>query len=289
MPLVHGPLDWERYRTVVFDVDGTLYSQRRMHLRMLVQILMECARTGDAGFALTLRAFRRHRADLGMAGAPEFLSQQYELTARSRRRSPQEVRRTVAEWIERRPLPFLAACMYPGVDRLFRALRASGRTIGILSDYPAREKIAAMGLAADIVVTATDPEVGRLKPDPRGLDHILKETATPAPACLMIGDRVFEDGGAASRCGVRALIRSARVHPHYDTFRSYEDAIFRPLIDQAPQPGRAGVSDGPAPPIDLRTPSGQCRSGEIRSNLFSLDPPLRSLNSLARTSFRSGE
>jgi FMN phosphatase YigB (HAD superfamily) len=244
MPLVHGPLDWARTRTVVFDVDGTIYSQPRMHLRMLVEILVECARTGDAGLALTLRAFRRHRAALGISGADDFIRMQYELTARSRRCPPDEVRRIVAEWIERRPLGFLADCMYPGVDRLFQALRASGRTIGILSDYPAREKIAAMGLAADIVVSATDPEIGRLKPDPRGLAYILKQTGTPASACLMIGDRAHEDGGVASRCGVRALIRSRRAHPQYDTFRSYSDGIFRPLLGQMPQLPRAAISDG---------------------------------------------
>ena len=131
--------------------------------------------------------------------------------------------------------------MYPGVDRLFQALRASGRTIGILSDYPAREKIAAMGLAADIVVSATDPGIGRLKPDPRGLAYILEQTGTPAQACLMIGDRVFQDGGVASRCGVRALIRSRRTHPQYDTFRSYDDCIFRPLLEQHLSPPRAAA------------------------------------------------
>jgi len=232
---VHGPLDWARYRAVVFDVDGTIYSQPRMHLRMLAAILVECARRGDAGLALTLHSFRRHRAALGISGTEDFINRQYELTARARRCPPEEVRRVVAEWIERRPLAFVADCMYPGVDRLFQALRASGRTVGILSDYPAHEKVAAMGLAADIVVSAADPEIGRLKPDPRGLAYILKQTGTPAQACLMIGDRVFQDGGVASHCGVRALIRSHRAHPQYDTFRSYGDSIFRPLLEQTPQ------------------------------------------------------
>ena len=43
-------------------------------------------------------------------------------------------------------------------------------------------------------------------------------------------DRIDRDGVAASRAGMRALIRSSRPHPDYGTFRAYDDPVFRPLL-----------------------------------------------------------
>ena len=48
---------------------------------------------------------------------------------------------------------------------MFAGLQRAGKKIGIFSDYPATEKLAAMGLAVHHVVAAND--VGLLKP--RGL------------------------------------------------------------------------------------------------------------------------
>jgi FMN phosphatase YigB (HAD superfamily) len=229
MPLVNGPLHWGAIKTVVFDVDGTLYDQRRLRAHMLLAIVREAMRTGDLGFALTLRTYRKCREELSARDATDFVTKQFDITAMRSGRSPDEVRRIVSDWIDVRPLDYLAACVLPGVADLFRALKAAGKTIGVFSDYPARDKLAAMRLAADIIVCAADPGVARLKPNPQGLKHILAETATDPARCLMIGDRFERDAAAAAQCGVRALIRSSHGHDRYDTFRSYADDLFRPF------------------------------------------------------------
>ena len=95
---------------------------------------------------------------------------------------PTRCARSCAGWIDRHPLPYLGACRYAGLPELFAGLRRHGKTIGVLSDYPAVAKLAALELAADFVVSACDRDIGCLKPDPSGLRH-----CCAAPACRPIG------------------------------------------------------------------------------------------------------
>jgi FMN phosphatase YigB (HAD superfamily) len=132
--------------------------------------------------------------------------------------------------MEQRPLPLLAACRYSLLPDLFACLRARGKQIAVFSDYPAAEKLMALGLRADVVVCATDPGIRRLKPDPLGLQVILTRTGVAPERALMVGDRFDRDALAAQRCGVRALIRSPRPHAGFETFASYADRVFEPLL-----------------------------------------------------------
>ena len=88
-----------------------------------------------------------------------------------------DVRLIVEQWIERRPLPYLQACRFPGLVELFAGLRRKGKLIGVLSDYPADAKLSALGLHADHVVCASDKGVGLLKPNPRGLQAMIQRPA----------------------------------------------------------------------------------------------------------------
>jgi phosphoglycolate phosphatase/putative hydrolase of the HAD superfamily len=177
----------------------------------------------------TLRRFRRVREALGDTQAEDFLRLQYARTAALCNASAAEVEALTTEWMEKRPLTWIGDCRYPHLDVLFERLRALGKQVAVFSDYPAVDKLRALGLQAMPVVCATDPGVGRLKPDPRGLLQILAETGVGPRRALMVGDRFDRDAAAAQQAGVQALIRSARAHPQYATFRGYDDPVFAPL------------------------------------------------------------
>ena len=83
------------------------------------------------------------------------------MTAAEHGCSAEEVRKIVAEWIERRPLSVIAPCRYAGIEQLFDALVSSGKTIAVLSDYPAEAKLKALGVKAELVVASTDEDVCR--------------------------------------------------------------------------------------------------------------------------------
>ena len=235
MPL----LDWKDIDLVIFDVDGTLYDQRRLQLAMLRRLLVAAWQTRSLDTLLTLRAFRRVREALGEQPGTDFMTLQYARTARQRHKTEDEVRALVAQWMEQKPLDLLAGCRYPHVQALFVGLRAAGKQIAVFSDYPARDKLAALGLQAQPIVCATDVGIARLKPDPCGLLAILRQTGVPAARALMIGDRFDRDAAAASRAGVRALVRARQLHPQIDTFCAYDDAVFQPMLMRAPMPTAA--------------------------------------------------
>lgn len=232
------PICWDDIDLVVFDVDGTLYDQRRLRVAMLGLLLADALHTRSLATLRTLRTFRRVRESLGDAPVNAFMEEQYARTALQHGMKAEDVERLATEWLERKPLPMLGACRYPRVDELFTKLLQWGKQIAVFSDYPASAKLDALGLQASQIVCATDPHIGRLKPDPAGLVAIMRACGASPHRTLMVGDRADRDGEAARRAGTHALIRSARPIPGHLTFRSFDDLVFRPVMDR--QPGQAG-------------------------------------------------
>jgi len=227
---VAARIDWDGIDLVVFDVDGTLYDQTRLRRRMLLELGIDCCRSRNLKTIRTLAAFRRCREELSRARADEdFSLLQYRITAERRQLHPAEVRAMVREWIEDRPVAFLASCRFEGVAELFAAIGRRGKGVAVWSDYPAVRKLKALGLSAGIVVASEEER--RLKPDPAGLRRILSESGIPATRTLLIGDRAEHDGEAGRRAGVRVLLKRRAPHPEFPTFSTYRDPVFRPLLE----------------------------------------------------------
>jgi FMN phosphatase YigB (HAD superfamily) len=220
------PADWDKIRLVVFDVDGTLYSQPRLRPRMLRDMMVHAAKARSLHVPLVIRAYRHIREQIAEREVAGFETVLVAEAAAATRLPATEIRAVVDEWIERRPLPYLATCIYPGVAALFSGLRRQGTIIGVLSDYPAAAKLDALALKADHVLCAGDHGIGILKPNPRGL-QVMMETAGVAPGeTVLIGDRIDRDGVAAMRAGVWPLIRSANAIEGWQTFARFDDPLF---------------------------------------------------------------
>lgn len=227
-PLQH--LDWERLRLIAFDVDGTLYNQRSIRIHMARELFMSALTSLDAGLISTVSTYRQVRERLGEQEVCNFEETAIAKTAAQVRRPQAEVRKIIAEWIETRPLPYLAAARYRGLLELFGGLKRQGKIIGILSDYPAHLKLGALGLSADLVISACDENVQFLKPNPRGLEVLMDAAGVTADETLLIGDRTDRDGLAARRAGTKILIRSPKPIDGWLTFAQYTDPLFAPIL-----------------------------------------------------------
>lgn len=225
-----SPVNWEDIRFVVFDVDGTLYPQLPLRMRMAREMVHHAARSRSLTHVAVLRAYRRLREVLGDQETSGFDAVLIDRTAQATATSPEVVRAIVSDWIDHRPVRHLKSARYPGVVQLFAAIRARGKKLGVLSDYPAAAKLAAMDLDADYVAYAGDPAIDILKPHPKGLLNLIEAAGVRPEETLLIGDRASRDGMAARRAGAHSLLLSRKPITGWNSFVRFDDPVFAPLL-----------------------------------------------------------
>lgn len=199
-------------KAVLFDLDGTLYRLAPMRRRMLFELLRWGATHPFAFPRLMgqLKEFRSAREGLRDFSADgEALAEvQYTVPADRLGVSPEGLRELVQEWMFDRPLPFLQAAAWPGMREVLLDLKASGKRLGVFSDYDPDRKLEALGVRDlfDVTLAATDPEVNRFKPHPRGF-LVGAERLGLAPADVVyVGDRADVDGAGAAAAGMASVI-----------------------------------------------------------------------------------
>ena len=213
----------------MFDVDGTLYDQRKMRWLMLLDLIGDATLKMNLQIIFILKHYRRLRESMADQEVENFELPLIALTAKVAGCSEETVRAAIELWIFKKPIRYLSKCMYSGLPQLFDQLKRSGKIIGVLSDYPADEKLLAMGLSADFIVCASDPNIAILKPHPRGLIKLLQMAKVNPNQAVLIGDRPERDGLVAQRIGVRPLIFSRKTISEWKTISNYRDAIFNKL------------------------------------------------------------
>lgn len=216
---------WRDIQLVCFDVDGTLYDQRKLRILMIRDIIIEVLKTRKIKFLRILSTYR-HLREKAVDIHENFESFLIKETANLTHCSEKQVHDTVIDWIHQRPLQYLNRCRYLGIVELFARLKAKDIIIGIFSDYPAAEKIKALGLTSDYIVCAGDETAPRLKPDPQGLLDIINKAGTKPKNTLLIGDREDRDGLAARAADVHIIIKSSKEQNDYQTFKEYTDELF---------------------------------------------------------------
>lgn len=228
----HPMIAWDQVDLVVFDVDGTLYDQRKLRLTMLIQLLKHAAFKFDLSIFPIIKHYREIRETMGDQEEIDFESKLVRKTSEITGQPESSVVAVINDWIETRPLPYLAKAKYAGLDALFSGIKHQGKQLGILSDYKATEKVKALGLFADYIVSAQDVEVNILKPHPKGLEVIAKQANVALDRIILIGDRDERDGEAARRAGTHYLIKqkSANKPVPINGFTTYTDAVFAGLL-----------------------------------------------------------
>jgi HAD superfamily hydrolase (TIGR01549 family) len=201
-------------RAVLFDVDGTLYSQpplrAAMALELAARFLRPSRARATARVVRTLRTFRRVREGLPARGRPVERLERLQVaeTARLLGVDAAEVEAVVSEWMQRRPLRYLRLCRRRGLRSLLRRLRALRVPCGVLSDYPAAEKLRALGVADEFspVLCTTDPSINALKPHPAGFLTACRTWRLAPEDVLYVGDRPTVDGAGAQAAGMPCCI-----------------------------------------------------------------------------------
>ncbi len=191
------------YRAWLVDLDGTLYDARWLKLAMLAELGL----LGAPDWRV-VRQFRREHERLraqAYAGKRTPFEEQLRRTAAALEAPPERVQAQVDEWMIRRPCKWIRAFRRRSLLAEIEDFRGAGGRTAVVSDYPAKQKLEALGASPlfDAVVANGEPGgPDRLKPAPDGLLLAAQALDVAPEDCLVLGDRADADGAAARAAGM---------------------------------------------------------------------------------------
>ena len=194
------------YRAVLFDVGGPLD----------LEFAWEIAADGAIASACGLEGIRVDQAMIEQASeaavaafAPDAYAHMIEALCGGDPRATERVRQRVRAMVGNLDVFQLR----PEIDGLLRRLRARGLRLGIVANQlqTARERLARAGIGELFDHHGLSGLSGLRKPDPRAFTAAAEALGVPAPACIMVGDRIDNDIAPAKALGMAAiLLRSGR-------------------------------------------------------------------------------
>ena len=202
-PAERAPRQPRDFSAWLVDLDGTLYRQAAVRAMMALELTL----WGRSAIK-TLHTFRHEQERLRGAELPrgaDPFELQIERAAQRLGVPATSVAAVVDQWMFDRPGRWLRMFRRRGFLAVISQYQAAGGRTALVSDYPARRKLAAIGVAGlfDVVVACGEPGgPATLKPQPDGLLLAAAQLQVVPTDCLVIGDRADADGEAARRAGM---------------------------------------------------------------------------------------
>ncbi|MDR2184308.1 MAG: HAD family hydrolase [Treponema sp.] len=197
---------------VAFDLDGTLYPNYRLYVRLLpflVSKLPLLAAMGKARTALRTEAAGEEAAgSLGKTGAGyDFYAAQARIMAESLKAESGSIQEKTERLIYRGWEPLfkkIRPCAY--VRETLEALKAGGLRLGLLSDFPPETKVINMGLGGLWDIAICSESTGRLKPSPAPFLELIRRMELPPERILYVGNSLPYDIIGAAKTGMKTAL-----------------------------------------------------------------------------------
>ncbi len=182
-------------KAVAFDIDGTLYPDIRLYVRMAGYFLK------NIRFFIQYNKVRKilHRtAPLG-----DFYEYQSRLLGEFLHVSPPTARRMIREKVYVGLCPFFEKIRpYAHVYETFSLFKQKGYKLGILSDFPPWQKGSIWGVADFCDVILGSEECGALKPSVYTFGTLAQKLGLPNENILYVGNSIRSDINGGKNVGM---------------------------------------------------------------------------------------
>ena len=208
-----------KFTAVAFDLDGTLYPDYRLNMKLLPFIIKEQRLLRAFGRARNLlRDYDRNNS--GNPGYPpeispvqggDFYDAQAAIMGKILGEGAEIVREKAERLIYRgwEPL-FCKVELYPHVRETLDAFRKAGIKMGILSDFPLEIKLKNLKIIDYWDVVLCSELTGHLKPAPGPFLELARRMGTPPGGILYVGNSASYDAEGSRGAGMKAaLVRPA--------------------------------------------------------------------------------
>jgi len=205
-----------KFSAVAFDLDGTLYPDSRLFLR-LVPFFLRNQRL--------LRAMGEARSHLRGSGGygGDFYDLQARLMGEILGEDAQRVKERVERLIYRGWEPFFTRIkLFPHLRETLDAFRGAGIPMGLLSDFPVETKLQNMKLAEYWDAALCSEEVGRLKPDSLPFLELARKLGKDPETILYVGNSAAYDAAGALAAGMKAAL----ILPWWKKRPAFDEPVF---------------------------------------------------------------
>lgn len=207
----------EDYKVIIFDLDGTLYFQKPFRKKMISFLVRHLLKKPKAikdmliiwKYRIIREEWTRYEDEMHFDVNADMKTRQYHYVASKMRTSQKHVEEVIDFYMMKMPLSLLGAYRDNVLVQLIEYLKNKKCKIVVYSDYPVEDKLKALAVSADKYYTSSDSTINCMKPNPKGLEVIMKDLQINASEAIMIGDRYEKDGLAAIANGMDYIILDA--------------------------------------------------------------------------------
>ncbi|GHV93421.1 phosphoglycolate phosphatase [Spirochaetia bacterium] len=193
---------------VAFDLDGTLYPNYRLNLRLIPFILREFPLVWTFGKARdVLRDKIPGKLSPKTLPGEDFYDAQARHMGAFLKKDAAFIKEKTEKSIYRGwALHFKKIKTFPHVPETLEALRAAGLKLGLLSDFPPKQKLEHLDLAGFWDAVCCSEETGRLKPDPKPFGELARVMGLKPERLLYVGNSLAYDVMGAKNAGMKTAL-----------------------------------------------------------------------------------
>ncbi len=209
-------MNYDKYKAIVFDFDGTLYDAKGFALKLIFSDLIRSL------WSKHERNIRKKLAGIDFGTSEAFYDEYFKRVGPDKR-----------DWYFNVYLPLMANVLKsfsarPGAQSFIDKMVSMGKEVCVLSDYPMiQSRLESIGLSINPKRLWSTESFGALKPCARPFTAIAEALNIRPEEILMIGDRVDTDGDGANAAGYDVVLVKTKKNANSTAYKilDWDDII----------------------------------------------------------------